>query len=136
MNPQKYKIYLDFDGTVVEHEYPRIGKYNAGAFAVIAKLQAAGHEIILNTYRVDCYDGTLKKAIIYLNRAEEIDLITKVEKKKIEPQPWNWTNFHRTQTVYVDDICPGIPLKFSPTAHYDMVDWEKIDAEFLRERIY
>ena len=136
MKPKKYKIYLDFDGTVVEHEYPRIGKYNVGAFDVIAKLQAAGHEIILNTYRANCNDGTLKKAIIYLNRAEEIDLIPKVEKKKIEPQPWNWKNFHRTQTVYVDDICPGIPLKFSPTAQCDMVDWERVDAEFLRERIY
>ena len=44
-----YKIYLDFDGTCVEHRYPEIGKYNFGAIEVIEKLQQAGHNIILNT---------------------------------------------------------------------------------------
>ena len=45
-------IFLDFDGTVVEHKYPAIGKYNQGAFDVVKKLIDAGHNIILNTYRV------------------------------------------------------------------------------------
>jgi len=46
-------IFLDFDGTVVEHKYPAIGKYNQGAFDVVKKLIDAGHNIILNTYRVE-----------------------------------------------------------------------------------
>jgi hypothetical protein len=132
----KYKIYLDFDGTVVEHQHPRIGKYNLGAFKVIAKLQKAGYEIILNTYRADLKDGTLKEAIIYLNKAEKIDIITKIERKKIDPLPWNWKRQHETRTIFIDDICKGSPLKSSPTAPYDIVDWEKLDEEFLREGIY
>ncbi|MEN9968378.1 MAG: hypothetical protein RIR94_552, partial [Bacteroidota bacterium] len=42
-------IYLDFDGTVVEHAYPQIGAPNPHALRVIGKLQAAGHQFILNT---------------------------------------------------------------------------------------
>ncbi len=132
----KYKIYLDFDGTVVEHQYPRIGKYNSEAFKVIAKLQTAGHEIILNTYRADLKDETLKEAIIYLNKAEEIETISQIERKKIDPLPWDWKRQHETKTIFIDDICKGSPLKFSSTAPYDIVDWEKLDEEFLREGIY
>ena len=54
------QIFLDFDGTVVEHYYPLIGAYNQGAKEVIARLQQAGHEVILNTYRVEIEDDSLK----------------------------------------------------------------------------
>ena len=57
-------IYLDFDGTVVEHDYPEIGKLNPGALEVIKKLQDAGHTIILNTMRVEFNDGTLEEASV------------------------------------------------------------------------
>ncbi|MGK0363445.1 MAG: hypothetical protein ACI85O_000490 [Saprospiraceae bacterium] len=90
----------------------------------------------MNTYRADCQDGTLKKAIIYLNQVEEIEVITKVEKKKIEPLSWNWERQHKTRTIFIDDICKGSPLKFSPTASYEIVDWERLDAEFAAESIY
>ena len=50
------QIFLDFDGTVVEHYYPLIGAYNPGCKEVISKLQQAGHEVILNTYRVEIDD--------------------------------------------------------------------------------
>jgi len=132
----KYKIYLDFDGTVVEHQYPNIGKYNSGAFKVIAKLQAVGHEIILNTYRANLKDGTLQEAMRYLDNSEEINRITQIERRKIEPLSWNWERQHKTRTIFIDDICKGSPLKFSPTAPYEIVDWERLDAEFVVESIY
>lgn len=56
------KIYLDFDGTVVEHAYPRIGRDNFGCVEIIRRLQDAGHEIVLNTYRADCANGSLEAA--------------------------------------------------------------------------
>jgi hypothetical protein len=61
------EIYLDFDGTVVEHQYPKMGRCNFGCFEVIKKLQNAGHVIILNTYRADCEDGTLEEALKLIN---------------------------------------------------------------------
>ncbi len=130
------KIYLDFDGTVVEHEYPKIGKYNEGAFEVIKKLQDAGHEIILNTYRADCNDGTLEKARAYLEQADEIDSILKYEKKKIEPHPWDWEYFKENDLIFIDDICKNSPLKMVRSSMYGIVDWKSIDKEFKEHGIY
>ncbi|MGC8823600.1 MAG: BT0820 family HAD-type phosphatase [Bacteroidales bacterium] len=44
-------IAVDFDGTIVEHEYPRIGKEKPFAFYTLKKLQAEGHLLILWTSR-------------------------------------------------------------------------------------
>ena len=59
-------IQLDFDGTVVEFDYPKIGLLNPGSVEVIDKLRKAGHEIVLNTYRADLNDGTLEDAHAFL----------------------------------------------------------------------
>jgi hydroxymethylpyrimidine pyrophosphatase-like HAD family hydrolase len=45
------KIAVDFDGTIVEHMYPRIGKPMPFAFETLKELQALGHDLILWTYR-------------------------------------------------------------------------------------
>ena len=45
------KIAVDFDGTIVEHKYPRIGKPVLFAFDALKELQKRGHKIILWTYR-------------------------------------------------------------------------------------
>jgi len=44
-------IAVDFDGTVVEHEYPRIGKEIPFAIETLKILQREGHQIILWTFR-------------------------------------------------------------------------------------
>jgi GNAT superfamily N-acetyltransferase len=44
---------IDFDGTLVEHDYPRVGDPLPGAFEVLKELQAAGHKLILWTCRED-----------------------------------------------------------------------------------
>jgi len=44
-------IAVDFDGTIVEHEYPKIGKPIPGAVDTLIKIQNAGHTLILWTYR-------------------------------------------------------------------------------------
>ena len=45
------KIAVDFDGTIVEHKYPKIGKPILFAFEALKELQKRGHKIILWTYR-------------------------------------------------------------------------------------
>jgi hydroxymethylpyrimidine pyrophosphatase-like HAD family hydrolase len=53
-------IAVDFDGTVVEHAYPRIGKEMLFAFDTLKALQRKGHKLILWTFR----DGeTLDEAV-------------------------------------------------------------------------
>ena len=42
---------FDFDGTIVEHKYPEIGKEMLFAFETLKQLQKKGHTLILWTYR-------------------------------------------------------------------------------------
>lgn len=44
-------IAVDFDGTIVEHRYPDIGRARPLAFQTLKALQAKGHRLILWTYR-------------------------------------------------------------------------------------
>jgi len=44
-------IAVDFDGTIVDHEYPEIGKPKLFAFETLKALQEQGHQLILWTYR-------------------------------------------------------------------------------------
>lgn len=44
-------IAVDFDGTIVEHRYPHIGKERPFAVATLKKLQEDGHRIILWSVR-------------------------------------------------------------------------------------
>ena len=45
------KIAVDFDGTIVEHKYPAIGKELLFAFETMRELQKQKHQLILWTYR-------------------------------------------------------------------------------------
>jgi hypothetical protein len=144
------KIYLDFDGTVVEHQYPKIGRCNFGCMEVIKKLQDAGHEIILNTYRVECMDGSLEAALKHLNEKswmltkpttpnrQDFSLmpITTYTPKKIHPPKWDWDLIRFWKEMYIDDIADGIPLKPAVMIHGNMVDWDKLDLEFQDNGIY
>lgn len=52
MNLQdKLIIAVDFDGTIVEDAYPKIGKPRIFAFETLQRLQSDGHRLILWTYR-------------------------------------------------------------------------------------
>ena len=109
------KIYLDFDGTVVEHQYPAIGQYNSGCIEVIDKLNKARHEIVLNTMRVEFDNGTLKDALEFINRM----MITLGNNNQIysfentnhkyEPTMWNWNLHFNSGCIFIDDVCEGIP---------------------------
>lgn len=59
---QGIKIAVDFDGTIVEHEYPAIGKEKLFAFHTLRELEKRGAKLILWTFR----SGTdLEEAVEY-----------------------------------------------------------------------
>ncbi|MCH8545653.1 MAG: hydrolase [Cryomorphaceae bacterium] len=60
INPNAKIIAVDFDGTIVEDAYPKIGKPMPFAFEALKKLSAEGHRIILWTYR---YGKELRDAV-------------------------------------------------------------------------
>lgn len=91
----KYTIYLDFDGTVVEHDYPIIGRPNYGCIEVIKKLQDAGHDIIINTYRADLATSEkgkklLNSALHILNEIPYAILKDKRNMENFELKPFKW----------------------------------------------
>lgn len=45
------RISIDFDGTIVEHRYPEIGRERPFAVKTIKRLAADGHQLILNSVR-------------------------------------------------------------------------------------
>ena len=53
-------IAVDFDGTIVEHKYPAIGRELPFATLTLKKLQERGHRLILWTYR---YGKELEEAV-------------------------------------------------------------------------
>ena len=52
LNDRGMDIVIDFDGTVVTHEFPKIGR-DIGAVPVLKELVANGHRLILFTMRSD-----------------------------------------------------------------------------------
>ncbi|MFD1614708.1 BT0820 family HAD-type phosphatase [Gelatiniphilus marinus] len=59
---ETYIIAVDFDGTIVEDAYPKIGKPKLFAFETLKKLQEEGHRLILWTYR---YGDKLNEAVAF-----------------------------------------------------------------------
>ena len=130
------KIYLDFDGTVVEHMYPEIGKINPGSLDVIQKLHDAGHEIIINTMRADMRNGTLQQALYFLNSIPYCNI--KFEKfcaSKVDPDEWVTPN-KEMEKIYIDDIAHGIPLRDGFHVGSKMVDWQELNRQFTDNNIY
>ena len=58
-------IAVDFDGTIVKHKYPAIGKEIPFAIECLRLLQQKGHKIILWTYRAG---AELDKAIKFCEK--------------------------------------------------------------------
>ena len=65
LNENSKVIAIDFDGTVVEHKYPDIGKEMLFAFATLKALQLKGHKLILWTIRTG---ELLQEAVDYCKK--------------------------------------------------------------------
>lgn len=131
-------IQLDFDGTVVEFDYPKIGLLNSGCVEVVRELRNAGHEIVLNTYRADLNDGTLEEAHELLKQIEifPYHLSIPTNLKKIKCPEWNLEGFIESGILFIDDDTPNIPLRPCVGCHLLMVDWLELDKQFRLHKIY
>ena len=125
------KIYLDFDGTVVEHYFPEIGAENPHAIQVIARLQAAGHDLVLNTYRADIDQKHVQEALDYIHSFEEIQQpIEKFLPQKLEPRSFDLDLAKESNQLYLDDISTGIPMRRNIVLeHGMMVDWVELEKK-------
>lgn len=124
-------IYLDFDGTVVQHKFPAIGEYNEGCQEVLYKLQEAGHQIILNSVRCDLMDDTLIAAIEFMASLKTKEPITTYTQEKIEPDHWNLED---PTCLFIDDLAIGIPTKIQEGRLY--VNWFSVDKHLEKNGFY
>lgn len=51
ISEESLTIAVDFDGTIVEHDFPKIGREMLFAFDCLRALQLKGHKLILWTFR-------------------------------------------------------------------------------------
>ena len=116
-------IAVDFDGTCVTHEYPKVGK-DIGAVPVLKKLTDSGHKIILNTMR----SGKELAAAIKWFIDNDIPLFGANE----NPTQKSWTTSPKVYAdLYIDDAALGCPLKKDPyISDRPYVDWNEIEKYF------
>ena len=130
------EICIDFDGTCVTHEFPKVGK-DIGALPVLNKIADAGHNLILFTMRSDIEEvtsndyGIHKQAGKYLTDAvnwfKENDI--KLYGINVNPSQTSWTKSPKAYgQLYIDDAALGCPLLYNPEiSDRPFVDWGKIE---------
>jgi hypothetical protein len=118
------KTFLDFDGTMVLHRYPDIGEEVPDAVQTVKELIAAGHEVILNTYRVEIGLAELYAAINWLKeRGIKLGFYTQ---HKYPPAFFGKFG----QDYFIDDHPSDAPLLESGA-----VDWSVVREHFRLKQI-
>jgi hypothetical protein len=114
------KIAIDFDGTCVTHDYPRIG-IDIGAVPVLKKLIEAGHSLILFTMRSGKY---LDEAVDWF-KENGIPLYG-IQK---DPTQQVWTSSPKAYAeLYIDDAALGCPLfHIENQAARPFVNWQQVE---------
>lgn len=129
-------IAIDFDGTCVTHEFPKIGK-DIGAAPVLKKLVEAGHQLILFTMRSDVVNPYSEHTEIHLESGNYLSEAVKwFEANEIplygvqtNPTQHTWTTSPKAYAqMYIDDAALGCPLHFDSTvSERPYVDWQNVE---------
>jgi len=116
---------IDFDGTCVTHDYPKVGK-DIGAAPVLRRIVDAGGKLILWTMRSDNRpDGTspLSDAVNWF-RENKIPLFG-IQRN---PDQDKWTSSPKAYAkIYIDDAALGCPLIY-PEGEKPYVDWQTVES--------
>jgi hydroxymethylpyrimidine pyrophosphatase-like HAD family hydrolase len=93
---------IDFDGTIVEHRYPEIGRIRPFAFETLKAFQEKNHKLVLWTHRTgkqldDAVDFCLENGIKFY-----------AVNKSYPEEKWNENNPRKILAdYYIDDRTPG-----------------------------
>ena len=134
----KLVIAIDFDGTCVTHEYPKVGK-DIGAVPVLKRLVAEGHRLMLWTMRGNKTNTTLDDAVQWF-KDNDIPLWGINENPEQKESGWSLSNKQYAQ-LYLDDAALGCPLIHpydvavreadgsfrEPYSSRPFVDWQKVE---------
>jgi hypothetical protein len=140
-------VAIDFDGTCVTHEYPKVGR-DIGAVPVLKRLVESGHQLMLWTMRgtkpVDTVD-TLAEAVKWF---EDNGIPLWGINENPDQHRSQWTNSHKQYAqLYIDDAALGCPLSIDVVMigedlqqvgrpYVDWVEVERllIESGFLKEK--
>jgi hypothetical protein len=113
-------ICVDFDGTIVKHDYPLIGEENPSAIDIMLEYEEKYNvKWILNTMR----SGSILKKAVKWCRLRGIDFFGVNE----NPTQKEWTESPKPYGIfYIDDCNIGQPLIFE-NGERPYVDWKKTD---------
>jgi hypothetical protein len=144
METKGITIAIDFDGTCVSHEFPKIGK-DIGAIPILKELVYQGHKLILFTMRSDIDNPTsddynihaiggkyLTEAINWFN-TNDIHL----SGINVNPQQKTWTTSPKAYAqLYIDDAALGCPLITNyKLSDRPFADWIKIKKMLIAKKI-
>ena len=140
METKGITIVIDFDGTCVTHEFPKVGK-DIGAVPVLKKLVEAGHKLILFTMRSDIEEVFSEDETIHKVAGNYLtDAVNWFKENGIElyginenPKQKTWTLSSKAYgQLYIDDAALGCQLKLAysdnpETMFIQYVDWVKVE---------
>lgn len=126
MPTPKY-ICIDFDGTMVLHNWPYIGEEVPYSVYIVKKLVKHGHKIILHTMR----DG------IQLDEAIEWCRNRDIRFDYINENPEKDTSSRKVYAnIYIDDHSIGAPLILNQDYHpKPFVDWKSVECMLIKNNI-
>jgi hypothetical protein len=129
-------IVIDFDGTVVSHEFPKVSK-DIGAEHVLHELIANGHNLILFTMRSDMdkkiVDGLKHHGIVDVQGNHLTEAVNWFKERNIplygiqtNPTQFAWTSSPKAYgALIIDDAALGCPL-VSIGVERPYVDWIEV----------
>lgn len=98
-------IAVDFDGTIVEHKYPKIGKEIPFAISTLRKLQEEHHQLILWTVREG---DLLDEAVDFCRRRGLEFYAVNSNFPEEEPKRHPASACRKVKAnLYIDDLCVG-----------------------------
>jgi hypothetical protein len=126
------KIAVDYDGTIVDHQYPDHGNENPGAFEWLRRYMEAGAKLILWTMRSDNEekDGPTLTTAVEFCRAHGVEFYG----VNHGPGQERWTDSPKVYAhVYIDDAAFGCPLRPNPRmGGRPMVDWSVVGPAVMK----
>ena len=119
-------IAVDFDGTCVTHEYPKVGQ-DIGGIPVLKELVENANNLILYTMRSG---KELREAMSWFKENG-----IKLYGMQKHPTQAKWTASNKCFAhLYIDDAALGCPLKFDTTvAIRPYVDWVEVTSLLIQQ---
>lgn len=123
--PSRYIIAVDFDGTIVDHQYPEVGGPVPGAIKWLREFQMSGASLILWTMRSG---EELDTAVDYCRACG----VTFWGVNR-NPGQHMWTDSPKAYAhAYIDDAAFGCPLRENPrSGGRPWVDWDQVGPKIM-----